>query len=156
MKLAVVVIVLVAIDQLTKYLALDNIALGRVITVTSFFNLTLVYNTGGAFGFLSQSGEILRMAVFIASVSIIIIIMITFYFHYYSKSFWAATWITMIIGGAIGNLIDRIRFQKVIDFLDLHVFGYHWPAFNFADICVTLGIFLFILYVLFEGFSCKS
>lgn len=150
-KLVAVIIVLVVVDQFTKYLALDNIALGDVIQITPFFNLTLVYNPGGAFGFLAQSGETLRMLVFIAAVAVIIIIMIVFYAHYYSKSRRTSLWISMIISGAIGNLIDRARLQNVIDFLDLHVFGYHWPTFNFADICVTLGLILFILHILLEG-----
>lgn len=150
-KLVVVVVVLVIIDQLTKYLALDNLALGEVIQVTPFFNLTLAFNPGGAFGFLAQGGETLRMLVFIAAVVAIIIIMIAFYVHYYRKSRWPALWIIMIISGAVGNLIDRARFQNVIDFLDLHIYDYHWPTFNFADICVTLGIILLILHILFEG-----
>lgn len=150
-NLVAVVIVLVVIDQFTKYLALDNLALGDVIQVTSFFNFTLAYNPGGAFGFLAQSSETLRMLVFIAVVAVIIIIMIVFYAHYYTKSRWVSLWIAMIISGAVGNLIDRARLQSVIDFLDLHVFDYHWPTFNFADICVTLGIILFILHVLLEG-----
>jgi len=154
-NLVVVVVVLVVIDQITKLLALHNIVPGGVIPITSFFNFTLIFNTGGAFGFLSQSSEALRAAVFIAAVSLIIIVMIAFYVHYYRKSFWASLWITMIISGAVGNLIDRVRLQKVVDFLDLHAFGYHWPAFNFADICVTLGIIFFIIYVLFEGVSRK-
>lgn len=154
-NLVVIVVVLVVIDQLTKFLALGNIAPGQVIPVTSFFNLTLVYNTGGAFGFLSQSSEALRAAVFIAAVGVIIILMIAFYVHYYRKSLWASLWIAMIVSGAVGNLIDRVRIHKVIDFLDLHAFNYHWPAFNFADICVTVGIILFIIYVLFEGVSRK-
>lgn len=150
-NLIVFVLVLVIIDQLTKYLALSNIAFGHIIPVAPFFNLTLVYNTGGAFGFLSQSSQMLRTLVFVAMVVIIVAVLIVFYARQYQKSRFSSVFIIMIIGGAIGNLIDRVRLGKVIDFLDLYAGNYHWPAFNFADICVTLGIILFIIYVIFDG-----
>lgn len=155
-NLVITVLALVVIDQLTKYLALSYIGFGNSISVTSFFNLTLVYNTGGAFGFLSQSGETLRTLVFVAAVVIIVAVLVAFYAQYHKKSRWSAFFIAMIIGGAIGNLIDRVRLGKVVDFLDIYISRYHWPAFNFADICVTLGIILFILFVLFEGAGCKK
>ena len=153
--LVIVVAVLVIIDQVTKYWAVTSMSPGSIISITSFFNLTLVYNTGGAFGFLSQVDEVVRMAVFVAAVIVIIVCMVYFFAHYYRKSFWASLCISMIIGGAMGNLIDRVRLRKVVDFLDLHAADYHWPAFNFADICVTVGIALFIIYILFEGVSRK-
>lgn len=149
--LVVVTYILVVIDQLTKWYAMEHIHYGAIKYVHKYLNWTLVHNPGGAFGFLAQCGENVRMGVFIAIVSVTVLAMIVFYIYYFNKSRWACTWLLMIIGGAIGNLIDRIRFGYVIDFIDVHLYDKHWPAFNFADICVTVGLFCLIIYIVFEG-----
>ena len=112
------------------------------IPMTSFFNLVMVWNTGVSFGMFGDHG---------ASAPLILIIMasaITLFFviwmmrvsdHLHGFCF------ALIIGGAIGNIIDRARFGAVIDFLDFHAYGYHWPAFNVADMAVVVGVCLLII-----------
>lgn len=136
-------------DQITKMWAANAFIYGETRPVTGFFNFTLVHNPGGAFGLLGQAAPGTRLAVFIVVVLIALIALIWAFCHYYRQNRFMAVVLALIIGGAIGNLIDRIRFGFVIDFLDFHAKGWHWPAFNVADICVTLGLALVIIYVLF-------
>lgn len=140
----------VILDQITKAWAANAFIYGETRPVTSFFNFTLVHNPGGAFGLLGQSAPGVRLTVFIVVVAIAVIALIWAFCHYYRKSRFMAVVFSLIIGGAVGNLIDRVRFGFVIDFLDFYVKGWHWPAFNVADICVTAGLALVIIYVLFE------
>lgn len=138
--IAVVVIVL---DQLTKYWIHQTLAYGQTIEMLPFFNLVLVYNPGAAFSFLSDQPGWQR-SVFIAIATLAsgwVLYLLARYPHKRLFSFALA----LILGGAVGNLIDRIVFGAVIDFVDIHVAGYHWPAFNVADSSITCGAALLIL-----------
>ena len=110
--------------------------------ITNFFNIVFTWNFGTSFSFFRNLGESYQfIIIFITG------LIIGFMFHYFffkSKSYEKVP-LMFIIGGALGNLIDRIRFGAVVDFLDFHFGGYHWPAFNFADMCISFGIFLYIL-----------
>ena len=110
--------------------------------VTNFFNIVFTWNFGTSFSFFRSLGESYQfIIIFITG------LIIGFMFHYFffkAKSYERVP-LMFIIGGALGNLIDRIRFGAVVDFLDFHFGGLHWPAFNFADICISFGIFLYIL-----------
>ncbi|MEY3670309.1 MAG: signal peptidase II [Burkholderiaceae bacterium] len=129
-------------DQATKWLVLQTMPLGEVIPITGFFNLVHVRNPGAAFSFLADAGGWQRwlFAVFAIGVSGLLIFMMRRAPEQRLFCFAAA----MVIGGAIGNLIDRLVFGAVIDFLDFHWQGWHWPAFNLADSGITLGAFLII------------
>ena len=139
--LSLAALVLLA-DQATKWLVLQTMALGEVIPITGFFNLVHVRNPGAAFSFLADAGGWQRwlFAVFALGVSALLIFMMRRAPEQRIFCFAAA----LVIGGAIGNLIDRLVFGEVIDFLDFYWQGWHWPAFNIADSGITVGAFLII------------
>lgn len=136
----------VAADQFTKWLVMATFRLYEIkIVIPGFFNLTYITNTGAAFGLLAGEQTLLRQAFFISVAMVALLIMFFSYRHFRSQGQLFVHAIGMIAGGAIGNLIDRLRFGKVVDFLDFYIKGYHWPAFNVADSAITIGVGLFIL-----------
>ena len=143
--------VLVLLDQLTKALIGYYLQPYQSITVIpGFFNLTYIYNPGGAFGFLAGSDPLLRKVVFLL-VSLLAAGLILWYYMKTPASHpFLASAFAMIFGGAVGNLIDRIRIGKVVDFLDFYVGDLHWPAFNVADSAITVGIAIFIIHLLLK------
>ncbi len=110
--------------------------------VTGFFNIVFTWNFGTAFSLFNGLGEYAPIALIIMTG--FIIGMILYYLFARAKKY-EITPLALIAGGAIGNLIDRVRFGAVVDFLDFHIGGYHWPAFNVADICIVVGVGLYIL-----------
>ena len=150
-RLLVISGVLVLLDQVTKTLITHYLQLYHTIAVIpGFFNLTHIHNPGGAFGFLAQSDPILRKVVFLF-VSLLAVGLILWYYMKTPASYpLLGGAFALIFGGAIGNLIDRIRLGKVIDFLDFYIGNFHWPAFNVADSAITIGIGIFILHLLFK------
>jgi signal peptidase II len=135
--------VLVIADQWTKHSITSNLHYGESVAITSFFNLVLVYNKGAAFSFLSGAGGWQR-AFFIGIASMASIVLMWLIVKHESEKLFR--WgLTLILGGAIGNLIDRIAYGHVIDFLDFHVAGWHFWAFNVADSAITVGAALLIL-----------
>ena len=133
-------------DQITKAIVLARFALGERVEVTGFFNMVLVYNKGAAFSFLSDAPGWQTPAL-IGFALIAIAIVGTFIVRSPDRRM-LCTGLALILGGALGNLIDRFRFGQVVDFLDFHAAGWHWPAFNVADSGITVGAVLLIL----EGF----
>jgi signal peptidase II len=139
--LAVAFLVL-GLDQLTKWAALDLLDLtARPITVTPFFNLVMVWNRGVSFGMLNDVGALAPWLLPGLAVGVVIVLL---FWLRRSEHALMAVGLGMVIGGALGNVIDRLRYGAVVDFLDFHVAGYHWPAFNIADagICVGAGLIL--------------
>ncbi len=139
---AVVVIVL---DQLTKSVITAHFALHEVFPVIpGFFNLVYVLNPGAAFGFLANASETFRY-VFFTGVTVLAAGLIIFYLvKSHPRNLILAGSLTLIFGGAVGNLIDRLRVGAVVDFLDVFVGSLHWPAFNVADSAITVGAILMI------------
>ncbi len=139
----VLVLVVVAIDQASKHLALAYLAPGDPLPLTGFLNLTLVFNRGAAFGFLNQQSGWQLVAF-----SLIAVLVLVYVAHHLYKEAWRspATVIAyaLIGGGAVGNLIDRLRFGYVVDFVDFHVFGWHFWIFNMADSALTVGVILLL------------
>ncbi|MBN1958699.1 MAG: signal peptidase II [Desulfuromonadales bacterium] len=137
-------IVGLTVDQLSKIYIDHNFELSESKRVISnFFHITYVRNPGAAFGILSDNA--IRLPFFI-SISIVAIVGITWYLRKLSADkTWQHLALGLILSGALGNLIDRLRLGEVIDFLDVHWYNYHWPAFNVADsaICVGVAIMLF-------------
>lgn len=118
------------------------------IPITSFFNLVMVWNTGVSFGMLGDHGASAPL-ILIGFASIITLIFLVWMMRV--SDHLNGICFALIVGGALGNIIDRARFGAVIDFLDFHAFGYHWPAFNVADMCVVLGVFFLVfLTITFE------
>jgi signal peptidase II len=150
-KLIIVSGVLVLLDQVTKAaVGLYLQPYHSIAVIPGFFNLTHIHNPGGAFGFLAGADPMLRKIVFLF-VSFLAVVLILWYYMKTPASYpLLATAFAMIFGGAIGNLIDRIRTGKVVDFLDFYLGNLHWPAFNVADSAITIGIGIFILHLLFN------
>ncbi len=135
--------VVVLLDQVTKITMTRLLAYGQVEAVNAYLNLVMVYNKGAAFSFLSdQSGwQRYFFSGLAAVISIVIVWMLAR--HATQRLFcWS---LSLILGGAVGNLIDRVAYGHVIDFIDFHVQNWHWPAFNVADSAITIGAALFVL-----------
>ena len=130
-------LVVLGLDQLSKYWLLIWLAdQGGWIKLTSFFNLVTVWNRGISFG-IFQSGEIGRWL--LVSFSSLVCLGLGIWLWRQTR-LWPVFALAMLIGGALGNIIDRILRGAVADFFDFHVMGYHWPAFNFADSAITIGV----------------
>ncbi len=130
-------------DQLSKLSIMHAYAYGESHPLTSFFNLVLVYNPGAAFSFLAKAGGWQRWA-FIA-LGIAAALFITYLLKRHSGQKLFCTALSLILGGALGNVVDRLLYGHVIDFLDFHLRGWHWPAFNVADSAITCGAILLII-----------
>jgi signal peptidase II len=134
---------LVAADQVTKWAVLAHFAAGEWRQVTGFFNLGLVFNKGAAFSMLADAGgwqTPLLVAFALAAAAIV-----SFLIFRNPRKRLLCLGLALILGGAVGNLIDRLRFGQVVDFLDFHALGWHWPAFNVADSAISVGAVLLIL-----------
>jgi signal peptidase II len=138
--LAVIVIVL---DQASKAAITSHFVYGESMPVASFFNLVLAHNTGAAFSFLSEAGGMQRWLFSLIAIVASVWIVWLLRKHHAEKLFSFA--LAFILGGALGNLIDRIAYGYVVDFLDFHWAGYHFAAFNVADAAITAGAMLLIL-----------
>ena len=120
--------------------------------IDGFFNITYIRNPGAAFGFLADSSHVFRFIFFVA-IAIIAILLILFLIKKAKDEELVFTFsLSLILGGAVGNLIDRVRFGEVIDFLDFYIASYHWPAFNMADTAISCGA----IVLLFEMFKRKK
>ncbi|MBA3904783.1 MAG: signal peptidase II [Rhodocyclaceae bacterium] len=132
----------IALDQLSKLWILSAFRLGRSVEVTPFFNLVLVYNPGAAFSFLSDAAGWQRWFFIGLALAISVWLVMLIRFHAAERLLPLAA--SLILGGALGNVIDRVLYGAVVDFLDVHAAGYHWPAFNVADSAITLGVVLLV------------
>jgi len=136
-------VAIIALDRLTKVLVLQSFAPGETVAVTGFLNMVLVFNKGAAFSFLAgasgwQSGF---FAVVAAVASVVIGVLLV----RHPANRLLAVGLALILGGALGNLWDRLLWGHVVDFLDFHAAGWHWPAFNVADSGITSGAVLLIV-----------
>jgi signal peptidase II len=134
--------VLVVLDQLSKLAVLQWLAPGRVVEVTPFFTFVLVYNPGAAFSLLAQAPGWQR-GLFIA-IALVASAWIVFLLRRHWRETLFSFALALILGGAVGNLIDRVVYGAVVDFLDFHAAGWHWPAFNVADSAITVGAVLLV------------
>jgi len=142
---------IVIVDQATKAIILNGLPLYRSVPVIAgFFNITHIHNPGGAFGFLADQHAGLRHIVFLL-VSTMALGLVAYFYAQTPRNYKVlAAGYAMILGGAVGNMIDRVRFGEVIDFLDFYLGDYHWPAFNVADSAITVGIVIFIFHLFFR------
>ncbi len=132
----------VMFDQATKYAAVAMLADKPPLEVTPFFNLLLVYNRGAAFSFLAGAAGWQREL--FTGIAIVALVWIVFLLRRYPRQSLFCLALSLVLGGAIGNVIDRLSIGAVVDFLDFHAFGWHWPAFNIADSAITCGAALLI------------
>jgi signal peptidase II len=138
---AVIVSVIVFLDQLTKSLIAENLELNqRVPVFDSFFDLTHMRNPGAAFSFLAQAPAWFRQPFFLTTTVIAICALLILLMRAREEGLLLFVATASILGGAIGNLIDRLYYGWVIDFLLLYWNDYYWPAFNVADSCITVGV----------------
>jgi signal peptidase II len=138
--------VVLVLDQITKYFADQMLQYHQSVPLIPMFNLTLSYNTGAAFSFLSEAGGWQRW--FFTVLALVISVALVVWIKSLSqKERWNAIALSLILGGAIGNVIDRIIFGHVIDFLDVYYQQWHWPIFNIADSAISIGVAILI----FEG-----
>lgn len=134
--------VLVA-DRVSKAAVLQAFAPGERLEVTGFFNLVLVFNKGAAFSFLAGAGG--WQMWFFAAVALVATVVISVLLLRQPRKLLFCTGLALILGGALGNLWDRLTLGGVVDFLDFHVAGWHWPAFNVADCGITVGAAILIV-----------
>ncbi len=135
------------VDQLSKWWIVERVMdPPRALEVTGFFNLMLIYNRGVSFGLLDSEAPLLPWVLSGLAVAIVIGLVV---WLRQIEGRWPGVAVGLIVGGAVGNVIDRLRLGAVIDFLDLHWAGFHWPAFNLADSAITLGVVLLLVDGLF-------
>lgn len=149
---------IVVLDQITKWLVLKTIPLHESYPlIDGVLNLCHVRNRGIAFGILNRGGSQITM-VLLTLVTLAAVVLVVFWFRRLKAEGkgGSALGLSLILGGAVGNLIDRIRLGEVIDFLDLHLGDYHWPAFNVADSAITIGTLWLALTILFPGKSASD
>lgn len=143
-----VALTVLALDQASKWAVLAALEPGQAVAVLPFFNLVLVWNRGVSFGLLSGVGAAAPWLV--TALALVIAGFLVWWFRNESRSL-ARFAIALVLGGAFGNVIDRLRFGAVVDFLDFHLAGWHWPAFNLADTAVVCGAALLVLDSLGQG-----
>lgn len=151
-KLRVFVISLVIVlplDQATKQWIVEKIHYAdRIEIIPGLFDLTHVRNAGGAFSFFADGPHEQRMIFFIGTTLIAIVLLLVFYRNLASDEVLPATALGVVLGGALGNLTDRLRYGEVVDFLDVHLWGgYTWPTFNVADSAIVIGVTLLVLEI---------
>ncbi len=132
----------VVLDQLSKWVVLNHIAYGDVIYVAPFWNWVLAYNPGAAFSFLADQPGWQRW--FFTALALAVSGWIALELRRHPGQKLLSFSLAVIMGGALGNVIDRVRFGAVVDFVQWHVAGYYWPAFNVADSAITVGAILLL------------
>ena len=141
-------LVVVALDQLSKWQVVRSLSaqVADVVEVTGFFNLVLVCNTGISFGLLP--GDSAVKAWLLSAFALAVVVGLLIWVRSKDSQLLMAG-CGLVVGGALGNVVDRVRIGCVIDFIDVHAAGWHWPAFNLADSAITVGVILLLVHGLF-------
>jgi len=150
LKLYLISLFVFLLDILSKNFIQKKIIYGDQVEITSFLSLVHFQNTGAAFSFLSDQGGWQRY--FLIAISLLAVLYIPWLINQYKKNILIVIGLLLILGGAIGNLYDRISYGYVIDFVYLHIAEFYWPAFNVADSAISLGVLLF-LYGSFKNYK---
>lgn len=145
--LAFIVLSVIVLDQVTKRLIMTDLKLYDSIEVLPFLHIVSVRNTGAAFGSMKGMGSWFFIAVAIVAIAFVIYLLIKRHYNSFG--------LTLVLGGAIGNLIDRILYGKVVDFIDFSIGNFHWPAFNVADSALTVGIILIFAVSMIGAKQCQ-
>jgi len=149
-----IIFVCFLLDRCTKVLVINKFIYNdfKELYINSYLNLTLLWNKGIAFGLFQSE------AIFYHLISIIIFTIILFiiYLAYKSRTYFELIGLSLVIGGAIGNLIDRIYYNAVPDFIDFHIGNFHWFTFNVSDICITIGLVQLIFYDICKNIKFKN
>ncbi len=150
-------IAIIVADQATKWAASNLLCCRAPMELAPFFNLVLAHNAGAAFSFLANEPGWQRW--FFALIALVAAIVISVLLVRHARQAgqrWFCTALALILGGAVGNLVDRVLYGYVVDFLDFHIAGWHWPAFNVADSAISIGAVLLIIDSLRQGGGAKS
>lgn len=150
LKLYLISLFVFLLDILSKNFIQKKIIYGEQVEITSFLSIVHFQNTGAAFSFLSDQGGWQRY--FLIAISLLAVLYIPWLINQYKKNILIVIGLLLILGGAIGNLYDRISYGYVIDFVYLHIAEFYWPAFNVADSAISLGVLLF-LYGSFKNYK---
>lgn len=142
-------LLVVLLDQISKQWFESHFMLYEQVNVLPFFNLILTYNHGAAFSFLSDQSGWQRWFL-IAVSTVVTVVLLVWLRGLKSHEKITALSLSLVIGGAVGNLIDRALFGRVIDFLDFYIGQHHWPAFNLADSAITIGVAMMVYELLFS------
>lgn len=140
------VLLVVFLDQYTKYLAVAQLELHHPIVLLSVFNLTLSYNTGAAFNLLHNAGGWQQWLFGVVAIIVSVVIVVWLY-RLPPKQKWSAIALSLILGGAMGNLYDRVTLGYVIDFIQLHYQHWYWPIFNVADSAISIGAVMLLVEI---------
>lgn len=140
------------IDRVTKLWILERFSYGELwVVIPDFFNLTHVRNPGGAFSFLATMSQDVRQMFFLGTGLLAITLLVAFFRRLDPGDWRSAVAIGAVLGGALGNLTDRVQYGEVIDFLDFRLFGgYVWPTFNMADGCIVVGVVILMVEMFFD------
>lgn len=141
-----IILVVVVLDQWSKSVVTSRLSEGAIVPVVEgFFNMTLVYNRGAAFGIFAHLPDSVRWPILAITSTIALAAVVYFLLNDFAKDRLAQIALGMIAGGAVGNIIDRISLGKVVDFIDWFYGSYHWPAFNVADSAICVGVVVLIV-----------
>lgn len=134
-------------DQVSKWAVMATFTPGEGVTVIpGLFNFTLLFNKGAAFGLFAQiESNVIRLALLALSTIIALCVLFTVLLREYRHDRWGQVVVGLVLGGAIGNVIDRVRLGAVVDFLDFYLGSSHWPAFNVADSAICVGVFFLVI-----------
>jgi signal peptidase II len=138
---------IIIVDQVSKFYIQQTLELHQsFVIIDGFFNLTYIRNPGAAFGILADHGNGIR-TLFLTGVGFLAVLLLAFYFNRSPEEAWVSHLsFALILGGAFGNLLDRIRLGEVVDFLDFYLGKFHWPAFNVADSSISVGLTLLVIF----------
>lgn len=151
MTFYLIALAIILLDQATKRVIVGTLQLGQGLPIVpGFFDLVFVLNPGAAFSFLATLPDSVRNPFFITISVTAVILILVYRTRHLQQHELASLSLALVLGGAIGNLIDRLRYGMVVDFLLVHVYEYHWPAFNVADSAISLGVTLMVLDMLLE------
>lgn len=148
-------VIVIVLDLWTKQLATESLTLYRPIEINSWLNMTLAHNYGAAFSFLSDAGGWQRW-LFTGLASVVTVVLVVWLLRLPANEKLTAAALSLVIGGAVGNLIDRIVNGYVVDFIDVFYQGHHWPAFNLADSAITGGVILLLIDGIFFAPAAKQ
>lgn len=148
-------LVVVLIDQWSKFWVMHHLQAEHPFKVLPFFNLTLRFNTGAAFNFLGAAGG--WQVFFLSLISIaVIIFMVVWLLRLSYPNLWTACALSLLLGGAAGNLVDRLRISYVIDFFDFHLWHWHYATFNVADSAIVAGVLMLMIQIFFKNKPLKT
>lgn len=142
---------IVLADQASKYVIKSHLGLHDfIVVIPNLFHITHILNPGGAFGFFADKSPEIRKFIFLFLSSIVAVFVLWFYKKTAKDHIFLSYGLALIFGGAVGNLIDRFMYGKVVDFLDFFIGTAHWPAFNVADASINIGMAILIYHIIFN------